>query len=100
MSRLVFYHCDLSPKNLLVDLSTGSLGIIDWELAGCVPIEWIKMKLRVSAGMDFDYWEDDSKKDWRRQVAQHLKKMEYSDVVDAWWEFQDSSRTIDITHQL
>ncbi|CAI7586955.1 unnamed protein product [Penicillium palitans] len=40
VSTLVFYHCDLGPTNLLVDASTGSLGIIDWELAGYVPIEW------------------------------------------------------------
>ncbi|KAI3113246.1 hypothetical protein CBS147330_9868 [Penicillium roqueforti] len=91
VSTLVFYHCDLGPTNLLVDFSTGSLGIIDWELAGYVPIEWVRTKFRISAGMDFDYGDEDSKKDWRRKVAQHLEKMGYSDVLNAWWKFQDSS---------
>ncbi|KAJ5270317.1 hypothetical protein N7505_006075 [Penicillium chrysogenum] len=91
VSTLVFYHCDLGPTNLLVDLSTGSLGIIDWELAGYIPIEWVRTKFRISAGMDFDYGDEDSKKDWRRKVAQHLEKMGYSDVLNAWWKFQDSS---------
>ncbi|KAJ5781683.1 uncharacterized protein N7518_010166 [Penicillium psychrosexuale] len=91
VSAFVFYHCDLGPTNLLVDVSTGSLGIIDWELAGYVPIEWVRTKFRISAGMDFDYGDEDSKKDWRRKVAQHLEKMGYSDVLDAWWKFQDSS---------
>ena len=90
VSTLVFYHCDLGPTNLLVNTSTGSLGIIDWELAGYVPIEWIRTKFRLSAGMDFNYGDEDSKKDWRRRVAQHLEKMGYRDVVDAWWKFQDS----------
>lgn len=90
ISTFVFYHCDLGPTNLLVDTSTGSLGIIDWELAGYVPIEWVRTKFRLSAGMDFNYGDEDSKKDWRRRVAQHLEKMGYRDVVDAWWKFQDN----------
>ncbi|KAK7428269.1 hypothetical protein QQZ08_005166 [Neonectria magnoliae] len=90
VSALVFYHCDLGPTNLLVNASTGSLGIIDWELAGYVPVEWVRTKFRLSAGMDFNHGDEDSKRDWRRRVAQHLEKMGYSDVVDAWWKFQDS----------
>ncbi|CAI7571786.1 unnamed protein product [Penicillium glandicola] len=83
VSTLVFYHCDLGPTNVLVDVSTGSLGIIDWELAGYVPIEWVRNKIRISAGMDFDYGDGGSKKDWRRKVAQRLEKMGYSDVLNA-----------------
>lgn len=90
VSTLVFYHCDLGPTNILVDTSTGSLSIIDWELAGYVPIEWVRTKFRLSAGMDFNYGDEHSKKDWRRRVAQHLEKMGYRDVVDAWWKFQTS----------
>ncbi|KAI1836311.1 hypothetical protein DTO006G1_2520 [Penicillium roqueforti] len=90
VSRLVFYHCDLGPTNILVDISTGSLDIIDWELAGYVPIEWVRTKFRISAGMDFNYGNEYSRKDWRRQVAQRLEKMGYNDVLDAWWKFQDS----------
>ncbi|KAJ5183384.1 hypothetical protein N7492_001000 [Penicillium capsulatum] len=91
VSTFVFYHCDLGPTNLLVNPSTGSLGIIDWELAGYVPIEWIRTKSRLSAGMDFNYGDENSKKDWRRGVGQHLEKMGYRDIVDAWWKSQDSS---------
>lgn len=63
VSRLVFYHCDLGPTNILVDISTGSLDIIDWELAGYVPIEWVRTKFRISAGMDFNYGNEYSKRD-------------------------------------
>lgn len=62
VSTFVFYHCDLGPTNLLVDTSTGSLGIIDWELAGYNPIEWVRTKFRLSAGMDFNRGDDDSKR--------------------------------------
>ncbi|KAJ6169365.1 hypothetical protein N7497_002208 [Penicillium chrysogenum] len=74
-----------------MDISTDSLGIIDWELAGYIPIEWVRTKFRISAGIDFDYRDKDSKKEWRRKVAQRLEKMGYNDVLDAWWKFQDSS---------
>ena len=89
VSRLVFYHYDLGPTNILVDISTGSLGIIDWELAGYVPIEWVRTKPRISAGMDFDYGDEHSKKDRRRKVAQRSEKMGYNDV----WTHGGSFRT-------
>ncbi|KAB8207998.1 hypothetical protein BDV34DRAFT_57080 [Aspergillus parasiticus] len=89
VSTFVFYHCDLGPTNILVNTSTGS-GHHRLELAGYVPIEWVRTKFRLSAGMDFNYGDEDSKKDWRRRVAQHLKRMGYRDVVDAWWKFQHS----------
>ncbi|KAM9883281.1 hypothetical protein VDGL01_02554 [Verticillium dahliae] len=90
VSTLVFYHCDLGPKNILVDVSTGSLGIIDWELAGYVPIEWVRTKFRLSAGMDFSHENEDSKRDWRRSVAQHLEKMGYGRCCGCMAEVSDS----------
>uniref|UniRef100_A0A8H7NPC4 Aminoglycoside phosphotransferase domain-containing protein n=1 Tax=Bionectria ochroleuca TaxID=29856 RepID=A0A8H7NPC4_BIOOC len=90
VSRLVFYHCDLGPTNILVDVSTGSLGIIDWELAGFVPIEWVRTKFRLSPGMDLSHGDDDAKRDWRRKVAQQLEKLGYNDALNGWCRFQGS----------
>lgn len=53
------------------------------------PIEWVRTKFRLSAGMDLNHGDENSERDWRRRVAQHLEKMGYSDVVDVWWRFQD-----------
>lgn len=50
LSKLVFYHCDLAPVNLLVDPSTKSIGIIDWELVGYVPKTWVGTKVGRSGG--------------------------------------------------
>lgn len=91
VSRLVFCHCDLDPTNILVNISTGSLGIIDWELAGYVPIERVRTKFRISAGMDFDYGDEYSKKDWRRKVAQRLKKKKGGTTM--FWTHGGSFRT-------
>jgi hypothetical protein len=90
VSTLVFYHCDLGPTNILVDVGTGSLGIIDWEIAVYFPVEWVRTKFRLSAGMNLSFGDEDSRGDWRRRVAKRLGKMGYRDVVDAWWKFQDS----------
>jgi hypothetical protein len=73
-STFVFYHCDLGLTNLLVDISTGSLGIINWGLASYVPIEWVRTKFQLLSGIYFKYRDEDSKKDWRRRVAAHLER--------------------------
>ncbi len=80
-SALVFYHCDLGPTNILVDVATCSIGIIDWETAGFVPVEWIQTKFRVSAGMDLSGGDT---VDWRRRVSRHLDRAGYDDVADAF----------------
>lgn len=90
VSKFVFYHCDLGPTNILVDVGTGSLSIIDWEVAGYVPVEWVRTKFRLSAGIDLEVGDEISKRDWRRRVAGRLGEMGYGDVVDAWWKFQYS----------
>jgi aminoglycoside phosphotransferase len=90
ISTFVFCHCDLGPTNILVDVSTGSLGIIDWEISGYVPVEWVRTKFRLSSGMDLglNCGDEDSRRDWRRGVANRLGMMGYGDVVDAWWMFR------------
>ena len=74
LSNLALYDCDLSPTNLIVNPLTGSLGIIDWELAGYVPVEWVRRKFRLSARMDLTHGDEVSKSDWGRRVAQHFRK--------------------------
>lgn len=77
-STLVFYHCDLGPSNILVDKANGSIGIIDWETAGFVPVEWIRTKFRVSSGMNLSSGDE---LDWRRRVMLRLGQMGFTDVV-------------------
>ncbi|KAB5513461.1 kinase-like domain-containing protein [Coniochaeta sp. 2T2.1] len=51
VSSLVFCHLDLGPGNVIVDPAKDSIGIIDWELAGYVPREWVKTKFTSRSGL-------------------------------------------------
>ena len=71
-STLVFYHTNLGPGNVLVDIADGSIGIIDWETAGFVPKDWIRTKFSVSGGFDLPSDDFDKRVDWRRRVARYM----------------------------
>lgn len=85
-STLMFYHCDLGPGNIIVDVADGSIGIIDWETAGFVPIEWIRTKFSVSSGMDLF----DGDVDWRRRVSRQLGHEGYPEIADRWMTWRSN----------
>ncbi|KAK0739003.1 hypothetical protein B0T21DRAFT_284472 [Apiosordaria backusii] len=91
-SPFVFYHTDLGPTNIIVDAESRSIGIIDWETAGYVPIEWVRTKFRLSSGMDFPQGdgEDYKSTDWRRLVGVKLGEMGFKDAVEGWLMFRAS----------
>ncbi|CAG8948057.1 unnamed protein product [Penicillium salamii] len=88
-SKFVFYHADLAPGNIMVEdiPETGSVGIIDWEVAGFFPRGWIRTKFRVSSGLDLP----DSVTDpveWRSGVQKLLEAHgfeDYSSQFISWW---------------
>lgn len=82
-SRLVFYHRDLGPTNVLVDLQTESMSAIDWESAGYMPKEWVLTKFRVSSGMDLS---GGYGTDWRRRVMLYMRELGYTGVAEAFIE--------------
>ncbi len=86
VSSLVFYHCDLGPGNVIVNPKTKGLGIIDWEIAGYVPREWVRTKFHVSSGMDFPNLEDGT--EWRRLVGRKLGAMGFAEAIDGFVEFR------------
>lgn len=90
-SSFVFYHCDLGPGNIIVT-SQNSVGIIDWEIAGFVPREWIRTKFRLSGGLDLPLEDLDrtERTEWRRRVSQRLEKMGFQDVVSSWTSWRNS----------
>ncbi|KAJ5922829.1 hypothetical protein N7516_010532 [Penicillium verrucosum] len=89
-SRFVFYHADLGPGNIVVEdvPRSGTIGIIDWEIAGYFPRGWIRTKFRISSGLDLpnpgvneSYW-------WRSEVQKLLEKHGFEDHVadwQSWW---------------
>ncbi|KAK4196856.1 hypothetical protein QBC40DRAFT_312589 [Triangularia verruculosa] len=91
-SPFSFYHTDLGPTNILVDPKTRSIGIIDWETAGYVPVEWVRTKFRLSSGMNFPQGDGDNynSTDWRRLVAVKLGEMGFKDAVEGWLAYRAS----------
>ena len=91
-STFVLYHCDLGPGNIIVNLADWSIGIIDWEMAGFVPREWIRTKFRVSGGMDLPGSDQELRVDWRRRIQKRLGEEGFADVAErwiVWWRNDD-----------
>jgi hypothetical protein len=76
------------PGNIIVDIESKGLGIIDWEIVGYLPREWVRTKFHLSSGMDFpDVKDEDAKSDWRAFVARRLAEMGFQEVIDGWLAF-------------
>ncbi|CAG9951548.1 unnamed protein product [Clonostachys rosea f. rosea IK726] len=79
-----------SPGNILVDPREKKImGIIDWEMAGFVPREWISTKFAVGWGLDLEVGDVSgiAEEDWRKRVHQELKRTGFPDVSDTWKEW-------------
>lgn len=89
-SKLVFGHADLAPGNIMVEdiPETGSIGIIDWEVAGFFPRGWIRTKFRVNGGLDLPDSVTDTPTEWRSGVQKSLEAHgfeDYSSQWASWW---------------
>ncbi|CAG7947694.1 unnamed protein product [Penicillium nalgiovense] len=91
-SNLVFYHADLGPGNIMVDEETpktGSIGIIDWELAGYFPRGWIRTKFRLSRGMNLEDSATDNPTEWRAGVQELLGDHGFEHYASEWVSWRD-----------
>ncbi|KAL5884470.1 hypothetical protein ACKVWL_003453 [Pyricularia oryzae] len=52
-STFVFAHNDLGPTNILVK-DNHQISIIDWDMAGYYPLEWVRTKFAVCEVLDVD----------------------------------------------
>jgi aminoglycoside phosphotransferase len=70
-SDLAFYHADLGPTNIIVEdkPKSGAIGVIDFEIAGYLPRDWIRTKFRLSSGMNLSESDDPT---WLRAEVQKL----------------------------
>ncbi|PGH13840.1 hypothetical protein AJ79_03408 [Helicocarpus griseus UAMH5409] len=96
-ANYVFYHADLGPGNIIVEdvPKLGTIGIIDWEVAGFFPWGWIRTKFRLCSGMDFEPEVTDHPDVadetccWRREVQRLLGAHGLEDFsgewMDWWW---------------
>lgn len=82
-SIFVFFHNDLAPGNIIINPGQDKIGIIDWEMAGFVPWEWICTKFWVCWGMDSNDTDHDPE-DWRLRVARRLGQDGFPEFTEAW----------------
>lgn len=89
-SSYVFSHVDLGPENIVVNGT--AVTIIDWVLAGYFPRGWVRTKFRVSHGLNFQDWVDESPTLWRWEVQKALEVIGFEDYSKAWesWWYQSS----------
>ncbi len=67
-----FYHADLGPTNIKVKVEMGKAKvteILDWEIAGYLPIGWVCTKPLVASGLDFAWNGEREEHEWRRKLA-------------------------------
>lgn len=87
-TTFVFYHCELSPQNVLYNAVDKTIGIIDWEIAGYVPRQWVRTKARVSLALDFDDPQDEEPRTWRGMLQSALGERGFEEVAEkfvAWY---------------
>jgi hypothetical protein len=83
------YNTTKGPGNIIVEdvPKVGSVGIIDWEIAGYYPRGWIRTKFRICSGLDIpnpvkeQHW-------WRWEVQKSLGEHgfeDYSEKWGSWW---------------
>lgn len=100
-SDLVLSHNDMGPYNIIVNLAQmnkDTIGVIDWEMAGFVPRDWIRTKFRICFAMDFDFPGHDHGRmsecvDWRRRVQLKLEQEGFHDVGEAYMSRLHASDT-------
>jgi hypothetical protein len=85
-SDLVFYYADLGPGNIIIiedsptsedSSSEGSIGIIDFEVAGYLPRGWVRTKFRLSSGMNLSAGDEPGR--WRSEVQKMLGQESFED---------------------
>jgi hypothetical protein len=78
----------------LFDPDKRSIGIIDWELAGYVPEEWIKTKFNLSSGMNFPDGKAAEPWEWRRLGAHRLEEIRSTNAIDNWVRFRKTHQVL------
>jgi hypothetical protein len=92
-SKLSLYHLDLGPGNILFDVDTNTMSVIDFECVGYVLDDWIRTNFRVCSGLDMSCYKFgiDAKADWRAGMQKRLEELGWSEVAMEWmkWRFPE-----------
>ncbi|UNI14719.1 hypothetical protein JDV02_001320 [Purpureocillium takamizusanense] len=80
--RIVLSHCDLTPRNILVDKDGRIIGLVDWEDSGWYPEYWEYVK----------FFQRSADNDWRQYAEDIFSELYHDELVDyiAITKWQDS----------
>ena len=90
-SDLVFCHADLGPTNIIVEdePQTGKIGVIDFEIAGYLPRDWVRTKFRISSGMNLTPLASDDQTWLRSKVQKLLGEEGFKDFSKAYMSWSN-----------
>ncbi|KAF2861220.1 hypothetical protein K470DRAFT_215586 [Piedraia hortae CBS 480.64] len=87
----VLQHCDLGPLNVLYDVNTRKASVIDFEIAGYAPREWIRTSFDCRLAMAFECEDigaedpnDEKRFEWQLGVSRDLEEMGFETARDSW----------------
>lgn len=89
-NEFVFYHADLGPGNIKVEIQmteANVVGILDWEIAGYLPKAWIATKAAIGSGLDFGWDGAPGEQTWRAMLLQALVNMGHKEFGLKWVEW-------------
>ena len=99
-SVFVFSHNDLGPTNIIVD--GDRVIVIDWEMAGYVPLEWVRTKFNICGALEVERVTGRSEvlevelpirieknNEYRVRVEKRLGEMGFPEVTAAWIQMSD-----------
>ncbi|KAJ5543198.1 hypothetical protein N7535_005627 [Penicillium sp. DV-2018c] len=82
--------CEALGNIIVEDIPTvGSVGIIDWEVAGFFPRGWVRTKFRISGGLNLPDSATDIPQEWRSGVQKLLGAQGFEDYTSqfvSWWD--------------
>lgn len=84
-STYILSHNDLGPSNIIIDMDTNRLTVIDWDMAGYCPRAWVRTKFAVCGVMNTERFVDgklENDSGYRKLVEQELGHRGFPEVVD------------------
>jgi hypothetical protein len=79
----------MGPTNIIVEdePKTGALGVIDFEIAGYLPWDWVRTKFWVSSGMNLS--DSDDPTCLRSEIQKLLGKEGFRDFASAYMSWKE-----------
>ncbi|KAK3320190.1 hypothetical protein B0T19DRAFT_283631 [Cercophora scortea] len=86
-SVFVLSHNDLEPTNIIINGLGNRIMVLDWEMAGYAPLEWVRTKFAICGALCVERVSSTSverNSEYPARVQQKLKEMGFPEVTEAY----------------